>query len=110
MRSITNLLLAFFLVASSAHANVLMDLKAGNVAAQDLSVHITEQLYSKVSPQSNSVQTECQETTHSLSNDESFQLAQSGCCRICRTGKACGNSCINRSLTCHQPPGCACNG
>lgn len=32
------------------------------------------------------------------------------CCRVCRTGKACGNSCINRSLTCRQPPGCACNG
>lgn len=36
-------------------------------------------------------------------------LAQ-GCCRVCRTGKACGNSCISRSYTCHQPPGCACNG
>ena len=32
------------------------------------------------------------------------------CCRICRRGKACGNSCIARNLTCRQPPGCACNG
>jgi len=32
------------------------------------------------------------------------------CCKICRKGKACGNSCIARHLTCHQPPGCACNG
>ena len=32
------------------------------------------------------------------------------CCRICRTGKACGNSCISRSYTCRRPPGCACNG
>jgi hypothetical protein len=32
------------------------------------------------------------------------------CCRVCTTGKACGNSCISRSFTCHQPPGCACNG
>jgi len=32
------------------------------------------------------------------------------CCRICRKGKACGDSCINRQLQCHQPPGCACNG
>ncbi len=32
------------------------------------------------------------------------------CCRICRRGKACGNSCIARNLTCHQPRGCACNG
>ena len=32
------------------------------------------------------------------------------CCRVCRTGKACGNSCINRNYTCRQPRGCACNG
>jgi len=32
-----------------------------------------------------------------------------GCCKVCRTGKACGNSCINRGYTCHKSPGCACN-
>jgi hypothetical protein len=32
------------------------------------------------------------------------------CCKICTKGKACGNSCININYTCHQPPGCACNG
>lgn len=32
------------------------------------------------------------------------------CCRVCRTGKACGNSCISRDRTCRQPRGCACNG
>lgn len=37
-----------------------------------------------------------------------FQLA--ACCKICRTGKACGNSCISRAYTCHKPPGCACDG
>lgn len=31
------------------------------------------------------------------------------CCRICTRGKACGNSCISRSYTCRQPPGCACD-
>lgn len=30
------------------------------------------------------------------------------CCRVCTTGKPCGNSCISRSYTCRQPPGCAC--
>lgn len=34
----------------------------------------------------------------------------SGCCKICRTGKACGNTCIARWKTCHVGPGCACNG
>ena len=31
------------------------------------------------------------------------------CCKICRKGKACGNSCINRNYTCRKPIGCACN-
>lgn len=30
------------------------------------------------------------------------------CCRVCSTGKPCGNSCIARTSTCRQPPGCAC--
>ena len=32
------------------------------------------------------------------------------CCKVCTTGKACGNTCIPQMDTCHQPPGCACNG
>ncbi len=35
--------------------------------------------------------------------------APRACCRVCTTRKACGNSCINRQLTCRQGPGCACN-
>ena len=31
------------------------------------------------------------------------------CCKICRKGQACGNSCISRRYTCREPPGCACN-
>jgi hypothetical protein len=31
------------------------------------------------------------------------------CCKICRKGKACGDSCIARSKTCRKPPGCACD-
>jgi hypothetical protein len=33
---------------------------------------------------------------------------QKNCCRICKSGCACGNSCISCSKTCRQPPGCAC--
>lgn len=36
--------------------------------------------------------------------------APSDCCRICRTSKACGNSCIAREHQCTQEPGCACDG
>jgi hypothetical protein len=31
------------------------------------------------------------------------------CCRVCTQGKACGDTCINVSFTCHVGPGCACN-
>jgi hypothetical protein len=32
------------------------------------------------------------------------------CCKICRQGKACGDTCISRNDECHVPPGCACDG
>ena len=31
------------------------------------------------------------------------------CCKICRKGQACGNSCISRRYTCRKSRGCACN-
>jgi hypothetical protein len=40
----------------------------------------------------------------------SNEVAPRECCKICRKGKACGDSCIARDRECHQPPGCACNG
>lgn len=34
----------------------------------------------------------------------------SGCCKICTTGCACGDSCISCSKTCRKGAGCACDG
>ena len=34
---------------------------------------------------------------------------QKTCCKMCRKGKACGNSCISRTYTCRKPLGCACD-
>ncbi len=34
----------------------------------------------------------------------------SSCCKTCTVGKACGDSCIDKNKTCHEPPGCACDG
>ena len=47
-----------------------------------------------------------------IRSEASAKAMQQGdeCCKICRKGKACGNSCINRDYQCHQPPGCACDG
>jgi hypothetical protein len=30
------------------------------------------------------------------------------CCKVCKKGKPCGDSCIAKTKECHQPPGCAC--
>lgn len=32
------------------------------------------------------------------------------CCKICRKGKACGDSCISKSKQCRKKQGCACDG
>jgi len=55
------------------------------------------------------------DTTPSSSDEEAtptpaaVNTPTQGCCKVCTTGKACGNGCISKSDTCHQPPGCACN-
>lgn len=32
------------------------------------------------------------------------------CCKVCKKGKACGDSCIARNKTCTKGKGCACDG
>lgn len=38
------------------------------------------------------------------------EAPDSACCKICRNGKACGNSCIPWNQNCQREPGCACQG
>ena len=40
---------------------------------------------------------------------QAVELAPRECCKICKKGKACGDSCISRDKDCNKPPGCACN-
>lgn len=37
------------------------------------------------------------------------QPTLASCCKVCSKGKACGDSCIARSKTCHKGVGCACD-
>lgn len=39
-----------------------------------------------------------------------LELAQQRdtCCKHCKKGKPCGNTCIATTSKCKQPPGCAC--
>ena len=36
------------------------------------------------------------------------EVEPQACCRVCRKGKPCGDSCIARRETCRRPVGCAC--
>jgi hypothetical protein len=47
-------------------------------------------------------------TVHSLRDPG--HVASQQCCKICRQGKACGDTCISRQDTCHVGQGCACDG
>src|SRR6056297_1465113 len=47
---------------------------------------------------------------HDLLRDRQFDIYDAACCKVCRKGKACGDSCIKKSYTCHKGKGCACDG
>lgn len=44
------------------------------------------------------------------SSADSLMADSKKCCKVCKKGKACGDSCIAKSKTCTKGPGCACNG
>jgi len=54
-------------------------------------------------------QTNCASSDGS-SSAESLLADSKKCCKVCKKGKACGDSCIAKSKTCTKSPGCACNG
>jgi hypothetical protein len=43
-------------------------------------------------------------------HSQSGKVYLAACCKTCRKGKACGDSCISRSYTCRKGVGCACDG
>lgn len=38
------------------------------------------------------------------------QMSGVQCCKVCRKGKACGDTCIPRDHNCSKGKGCACDG
>jgi hypothetical protein len=49
-------------------------------------------------------------TAPAVDTTPTYTAPSTTCCKVCTTGKACGDSCISRSYTCHKAPGCACDG
>lgn len=48
--------------------------------------------------------------TISFANTNEQTGVSTQCCKVCRKGKACGDSCISKSKTCNVGSGCACDG
>ncbi len=44
------------------------------------------------------------------SPEANSDASSSACCKVCRNGKVCGNTCIPWKQACHHKPGCACQG
>ena len=38
------------------------------------------------------------------------KMLKARCCKTCKKGVACGDSCISATKRCHKAPGCACDG
>ena len=89
------LLLTFLMAFGFAHAGSSPD-KDGVATSIEDSVTIDDQ-------------TNCASPDGSLSAD-SLLADSKKCCKVCKKGKACGDSCIAKSKTCTKGPGCACNG
>ena len=88
---------------------------SGSISAADLHAD-QEAKRSQVSVEMESMACEDANTvtTDESNNFEPIQLAgdelASACCKICTKGKAFGNSCIQKSKSCHKGRGCACDG
>lgn len=70
---------------------------ANSVFAEGISDQVSEQL---ANPKS------FEERINALNSETIYSQS---CCKRCRKGKACGNSCISRSYTCRKGKGCACD-
>ena len=47
--------------------------------------------------------------TPSLQMGKPSQELRQGCCKLCKSSKACGNACIRKTSQCTKAPGCACD-
>ncbi len=75
---------------------------SSNQANESTTYPVQEKKVTPLVPQSqyNNTRTETIETDYST---------KTSCCKVCSKGKACWDSCISRSYTCHKWPGCACD-
>ena len=98
------LLLLILFTPATAGDNKSETLESNLIIASDINQDNELQLES-IDYQKNLIKFLNSETLSTEHNSEA-----KACCKICRKGKACGDSCISKKYICHKPPGCACNG
>lgn len=104
-RSLAALVLATLLLAALVLGTALG--AAGPAAAADPTPE-THAPPASSTPSSTTSRLAAHGLTSLLQRSPTAELAQR-CCKTCRKGKACGDSCIARTKTCRVGPGCACN-
>ncbi len=72
-------------------------------------VALVAAIFLTVGPLAVAEETTFQERSWQTLLPELAQTVPAACCKTCRKGKACGDSCISRTKTCRKPPGCACD-
>jgi len=71
-------------------------------------VPVSSSTTSTIPPTSTVPSTTTSSTTTSTMPPTTSTIAPPTCCKVCTTGKPCGDTCIAKSDTCHVGPGCAC--
>ncbi len=82
----------------------------GFLAAAALLLFLALPLTAEAAPEDGGYRALLESLTDAAGGEEaqSPQISQA-CCKTCRKGKACGDSCIAREKTCEKPKGCACD-
>lgn len=88
---------------SSTSNNIKVNQNISSSSSVTSTIYPTQPLYIIPSSKSSSTQTS---SNYSISF---YVPPVDYCCKHCTTGKACGDTCISRSKTCHVGPGCACD-
>ena len=75
-----------------------------------ISAENSEQQPTQITEQFSTLEELSEDTDYSSTLLSTTQEYSAKCCKICKKGKACGNSCISRAKNCKKGKGCACDG
>ena len=98
------LFVAILISSATAHASQITSDDKGLISAGE---NVAKSLVWTVDLSEPPLDTSCESETDPIIG---VAVLAAACCKICKKGKACGDTCISKSKTCHKPKGCACNG